>query len=121
MTLNRKRWLGFILIMFLGTAAGLVYGWVLHPARVNNTTLDSLRSDYKADYVLMVAETYQSSADLDQAKQDLDAIQPGEPYQAVQQALVTAQSLGYPISDLQVIALLESALKSSAIGQAATP
>lgn len=121
MTLNQKRWLSFILIMFLGIAAGLVYGWVLHPARVSNTTLDSMRSDYKADYVLMVAESYQTSADLDQAKQLLDAIQPGEPLQAVQQALITAQSLGYSISDLKVMALLETALKSTTTSQAGTP
>lgn len=112
--MNRGRWTGFILTILLGLACGLFYGWVIQPAGVNNTSLDSLRSDYKADYVLMVAETYNSSANLDQAKQDLEKISPGAPLQAVQSGLITAQALGYATSDLELIAQLETALKSIA-------
>jgi hypothetical protein len=110
--LNHGRWIGFILAIVVGLAAGLVYGWVIEPAGVSNTTLDSLRSDYKADYVLMVAETYNATANLEQALQDLEQISPGEPLKAVQSALVTAQALGYLDSDLQMMAQLETALKS---------
>lgn len=119
--MNRGRWIGFILAIILGLAAGLVYGWVLRPAGVSNTTLDSLRHDYKADYVLMVAETYNASADLSQAKQDLNQIDPGEPLRAVQAALVSAQALGYPNSDLQMMAQLELALKTANPAAAVTP
>lgn len=119
--MNRGRWIGFILAIVAGLAAGLVYGWVIRPAGVSNTTLDSLRYDYKADYVLMVAETYNTSANLDQAKQDLDQIETGDPLKAVQAALVTAQSLGYPHSDLQMMAQLELALKAASPPAAVTP
>ena len=119
--MNRKRWFGFIAIILIGLAAGLVYGWVIHPAQVGNTTLDTLRSDYKADYVLMVSETYLASADLDQAKKDLEAIDPANPLRAVQTGLITAQSLGYPTDDLQMMAQLEAALSAASPATQVTP
>ena len=119
--MNRGRSFGFIAAILVGLTAGLVYGWVLHPAPVGNTTLASLRDDYKADYVLMVAETYHTSGDLAQARDDLDYIRPGEALIAVQSALLTGQQLGYPASEMQLIAQLETALKDASTGEGATP
>lgn len=107
--------------MILGVVAGLVYGWVFQPARIANTTLDSLRADYKADYVLMVAENYQAFRDFSSAREDLEKISPGNPLEGVQSALIKAQQLGYSMSDLALIADLETALKSGTAGQGATP
>jgi hypothetical protein len=47
------RWLTFLLAIAIGAAAGLYYGWVINPIRYIDAAPDSLRSDYKADYVLM--------------------------------------------------------------------
>jgi len=121
MTLSRGRWFGFIAAILVGLTAGLVYGWVFHPAPVSNTTLDSLRDDYKADYVLMVAETYFTSGDLEQAQADLDTIRPGEPLIAVQSAILTAHQLGYAPPDMQLMAELEKALKSAVQPAGANP
>ena len=49
------RWFLFFLSIALGLAAGLYYGWVINPVEYVNTTPDTLRVDYQADYVLMVA------------------------------------------------------------------
>ena len=119
--MSRGRWLGFIAAILVGLTAGLVYGWVLRPAPVSNTTLASLRDDYKADYVLMVAETYQTSGNLEQARDDLEYIRPGEPLIAVQSALLTGQQLGYANPEMQLIAQLEMALKGDSAGAGATP
>ena len=119
--MSRGRWFGFIAAMLVGLTAGLVYGWVIRPASVNNTTLASMREDYKTDYVLMVAETYNASGDLSQASQDLDQILPGKPLIAVQSAIITAQQLGYATADLRLMAQLETGLKASIPAAGATP
>ncbi len=119
--MSRGRWIGFIAAILLGLTAGLIYGWVVNPAPVSNTTLASMRGDYKADYVLMVAETYHTSGDLAQARADLDYILPDEPLIAVQSAVITAQQLAYPTNDMQMLAQLEMALKAGAQSAGGTP
>lgn len=119
--MNRSRLFAFAAMLILGVAAGLVYGWVLQPSQVNNTSLDSLRADYKADYVLMVAETYNVSRDLAAAKSDLLKISPRDALEGVQQAIVDAQALGYSMTDLKLMANLETALKGGMPAQGATP
>ncbi len=53
------RFVVFLLAIFIGLLAGIYYGWVANPVRYVDTSPDALRYDYKADYVLMVAEIYQ--------------------------------------------------------------
>lgn len=110
--MKRSRLLGFLIVMLLGITAGLIYGWVINPVGVSNTSLDSLRSDYKADYLLMVAESYAADLDIAQAKKALESIMPGDPLRVVQEGLVTAQRLGYTTRELQFMAELEKALTS---------
>ena len=43
---------------------GLFYGWVVNPVEYVDIAPESLRVDYKTDYVLMVAEAYQVDHDL---------------------------------------------------------
>ena len=62
-----SRWILFLITVALGLGAGLFYGWKINPGEYINTTPGSLRDDYKADYVLMVAEAYQAEADLNAA------------------------------------------------------
>ncbi|MRR31106.1 hypothetical protein EG834_12465 [bacterium] len=119
--MSRGRWFGFIAAVLVGLTAGLIYGWVIRPSSVSNTSLASLRDDYKADYVLMVAETYNASGDLSQASQDLDQILPGKPLIAVQSAIITAQQLGYAVTDLRLMAQLETGLKASNPTAGVTP
>jgi hypothetical protein len=66
-----SRWILFLITVALGIGAGLYYGWRIDPVEYTNTTPDTLRDDYKTDYVLMVAETYQVDNDLDLAAQRL--------------------------------------------------
>lgn len=119
--MSRSRLFGFAAVIILGVIAGLVYGWVLQPAQVKNTTLDTLRADYRADYVLMIAENYHVSRDLATAKSDLGKIFPRGMLEGVQTAIVEAQTLGYSIPDLKLMADLETALKGGTTAQGATP
>ncbi len=54
-----SRWTKFLIAVILGAAAGLFYGWVVNPVEYVDIAPESLRVDYKTDYVLMVAESYQ--------------------------------------------------------------
>lgn len=109
--MKRKRLIGFILAILLGLAAALVYGWGFAPSEPKNTTLSSLRKDYQADYVLMVAEAYPNLEDTGAAIDLLKQLNEQSPVKAVDQALLTAQSLGYGDSDLRAIMNLELRVK----------
>jgi hypothetical protein len=115
--LKNRKLIGFILAIVLGLAAGLFFGWLVNPGQVRNTSLSSLRSDYQADYVLMVAEAYPQQADLAEAIVLLQQLDKKDPLAVVQRALVTAQQLGYSQADLQSIANLEKRLVEGMGGQ----
>ena len=52
-----------IIALIVGIALGLIYGWVIEPVEYTDVTPNILREDYRADYVLMVAEAHQNEQD----------------------------------------------------------
>ena len=109
--MQRSRLVGFIISIVIGLTIGLLYGWLVKPPEISNTSLSSLRSDYKADFVLMVAENYASDTDIEKAVNSLMEINPASPLAAVQQALLTGQTLGYSESDMRYMAALEMGIR----------
>ncbi len=87
-TLIMGRWIRFILVVVVGIGLGLFYGWVIDPVKYVDTTPDSLRIDYKSDYVLMVAEAYNSERDLGLAVSRLALLGAKAPADIVQQAVL---------------------------------
>jgi hypothetical protein len=73
----------------LGIALGLIYGWVIDPIEYTDVPPNILREDYRADYVLMVAEAYQNEIDSETAARRL-AVFGGE-----SPALIAASTLEY--------------------------
>lgn len=94
------RWIGFIIAILVGVALGLAYGWIASPVRYVDTSPDTLRVDYKTDYVLMVAEAFQNENDLGQAVRRLALLGNVPPSQMVGQALQFAQQYGYAEADI---------------------
>jgi hypothetical protein len=115
--LKKRRFIGFILAIALGLSAGLMYGWMVAPKQPANTMLASLRSDYKTDLVLMVAEAYPESTDVPGAISVLRQLNPSDPLKAVDEALVNAQSYNYSNAELQLLANLEIRIRQSGVGQ----
>ena len=76
------RWVRFLIAILVGLAIGLAYGWLVSPVRYIDTSPNTLRIDYKTDYVLMVSETYQSEKDLDQAVRRLGLLGTTSPARA---------------------------------------
>ena len=109
-TANMTRWIRFLLVMIIGIAGGLLYGWVLNPVKYVDTTPDTLRIDYKTDYVLMVSETYKADKDLDLAVRRL-AILGEPPGEITVQAILFAEQNGYTDNDIQLMRALSGSLQ----------
>lgn len=96
----------------LGALLGLLYGWVISPVEYVDTTPNSMSKDYKADYVLMVAEIYQGDGDLEQASRRLALLGEQPPAQIVNEGIFTARELGYASADLDRMTELAQALRN---------
>jgi len=97
-------------VLFIGIGIGLLYGWVIDPVEYIDTYPESLRDDYRTDYVLMVAEVYQSEKDLELALERLFFLGEAAPEIYVDNALFFAVQSGYGASDLSLLRLLSDAL-----------
>lgn len=108
--MRRTRIVLFLIAILAGIVAGLYYGWSLKPARPAEGTLADLRQDYRTDYVLMVAESYQSDNDLALAASRLSTLGSETPARLVQLAILTGRELNYSNQDVETLAKLSQAL-----------
>jgi len=111
-TANMARWILFLIVVLLGGALGLVYGWVVNPVEFIDTTPDSLREDFKADYVLMVAESYRANEDVALAARRLALLGGANLTGTVSEAMVFGGQAGYAEDDLALLAQLASDLQT---------
>jgi hypothetical protein len=107
-----RRLLGFLIAIGVGIVAGLLYGWVINPVKYVDTTPDTLRSDYKTDYVLMVAEVYRANPDLSQAAHRLGPLGSQIPADLTRQAAAAARQGGYSKADLDALDGLAKAFET---------
>jgi hypothetical protein len=112
--MRTRRLVWFLITIVLGAAVGLAVGWWVIPVKNWDTKPVSLRSDYKADYALMVAETYQQEGDLNLAVKRLQFLGSESPLRLVQKAILSGQELGYAGKDLETLAHLAQALQAAA-------
>ena len=105
-----SRWIRFLIVIIIGIALGLLYGWLVDPVDYINTTPNTLRADYKADYVLMVAEIYSADQDAEAAVIRLTFLADPSPVDSVENALIFAVDAGYASDDLRMLRDLADAL-----------
>lgn len=118
--MRKSRLISFFIAILLGVVGGLVLGWRYLPAAVNYTNLPDLRQDYKADYVLMVAEIYSTDGNIENATALLKKLDPANPLRAVEQGLLTAQQIGFAKWEISLITDLEAVVRD-AISPGDTP
>jgi len=106
------RWIGFLIAISLGIAAGLFYGWVINPVEYVDTTPDSLRIDFKSDYVLMVAEIFQVEGDVELAARRLAFLGDDPPLEIAQQVITYASQAGYSETDREILLTLRDSLQT---------
>lgn len=109
---DMKHWLPILISSILGIALGLIYGWVIEPVQFTDITPDALRSDYRTDYVLMVAEAFQTERSPEFAAKRLAILGSQSPAIIVEDALTLAQQSGYPAEDLTSMQELFIALEA---------
>ena len=114
--MSRLRWLFFILSAIIGIGLGLVYGWVVSPVEYVDTTPSSLRSDFRTDYVLMVAETFQHDHDIQSAARHLAILGSQPPYQITTDALNFAQLNNFNPEDITLLQDFITVLKVGQLG-----
>lgn len=107
-----SRWIRFLIVIGLGLAAGLYYGAIVNPVTVVDTTPDMLRDDFRADYVLMVAEVYQAKKDLPFAARKLAVLGDSPVLEIVQTAYDSAAEIPFSQTDLALIQILRTDLQT---------
>ncbi len=115
------RWFRFFIAILFGLGIGLAYGWIVNPVRSVDISPDTLRIDYKTDYVLMVAEAFQEEQDVPTAIRRLAVLGNISPVQLVDQAIEFAQKSGYIEPDIARMQALLSALQNLSSEQGAGP
>ena len=110
MKINRR--LLILLSLFAGIALGLTYGWVLDPVDFFDLTPDTLRADYKADYVLMVAEAYRTNPDPAFAARQLAIFGSQSPSSIASQGLNYARLNGFDDADIAMMQELVTAMQA---------
>jgi hypothetical protein len=116
------RWIGFILAILIGLGLGLTYGWFINPPKNAGSTPDTLRIDFKTDYVLMVAENFQKDQDVQNAIRQLESLGVTPVDTMIEQAIEFARKQGYTEPDIAQMQTLLSGLRTlTPVQGAATP
>ena len=107
-----NRWLLVLIALIAGIGIGLTYGWVIDPVDFFDLTPDTLRADYKTDYVLMTAEGYRAEQDPALAARRLAIFGSQSPSSIAKNGLDYARANGYSDSDVALLQELVTAMQA---------
>jgi hypothetical protein len=108
-----RRFIFFFTAILLGFGIGVVYGWVVNPVIYRNTGMETLRLDYKTDYVLMVSELYQTEGDVVMALARLAYFEEASHLAFVTTAIKYAEDHNYAAEDLELMWQMASAIDNA--------
>lgn len=97
---------GFI----LGIAFGLIYSWVISPVKYVDAAPNSLREDFKHQYLTLISVAYMASGDLERAKARLNELGEADIAQIIAMEAQRALAEGRPSSEAQALGSLAAAL-----------
>ena len=106
------RWIFVIIALIAGAGMGLAYGWFVDPVDFFDLTPDTLRADYKADYVLMTAEAFHADQDPGLAARRLAIFGARSPSSIAQEGLAYARANGFSDEDIVLMQELVTALQA---------
>ena len=108
--MTRTAFLNLLFGLLLGLGLGLFYTWQIDPVKYTNVSPDTLRPDYKADYVVMIARAYSADGNLDLARTRLATLKTANPGQFVADTAAQLITSGAPADDLRALNTLATAL-----------
>ncbi len=106
-----QRYSSFLIALAIGLVAGLYYGWVVNPVEGLRASTDVLRQDYRTDYVLMVAEIYQSEQNAQSAIDRLDFLKFENPLEVISLALEFAEAEAFEQADINLISEMDASIR----------
>ena len=109
---TRSRWVFILLALIAGISIGLAYGWYVDPVEFFDLPPDTLRTDYKADYVLMTAEAYRVEQDPGLAARRLAIFGSQSPSAIATDGLEYARANGFADADIVLIQELVTAMQA---------
>ncbi len=110
--MKTSRILFILLALAVGVGMGLAYGWLVDPVDFFDLTPDTLRADYKTDYVLMTAEAYRVEQDPGLAARRLAIFGSQSPSAIASQGLEYARTNGFADPDIALIQDLVTAMQA---------
>jgi hypothetical protein len=117
-----KRFLLLAIGTVIGVIVGAWYGWYVSPSTYTGTSPDQLRAQYRADFVLMVAEIYSADHDLGAAAVRLSRLGRDDLAEMVREIANAYAAAGYPEEDLAKLSELARDLaRYSTLPTAAAP
>jgi hypothetical protein len=114
--MRRASLLPFVLSCVVGLAGGLYYAWQIEPVEYVDNAPDTLRADFKSDYLALIAAAFASTEDIPRAQQRLDLFSDPDPARTL--AALAQQRLAGGRSESEARALAQLA---SVLGEQPTP
>ncbi len=102
-------------VLAIGFGLGLLYAWMVAPVRYINTEPNTLRSDFKDQYRILIAASYASTHDLARAKSRLALLGDNNPVQALSAEAQRMVSEHQPSNAIQQVAMLAADLQSGTV------
>jgi hypothetical protein len=112
MNSTRSLWVFIVLALLAGIGIGIAYGRYVDPVDYFDTSPDTLRADYKADYVLMTAEAYQAERDPGLAARRLAIFGTKSAAGIAADGLAYARSHGFSDAEIAILQELVTALQA---------
>lgn len=112
MASTRSPWVFILLALIAGAGLGIAYGRYIDPVEYLDLTPDSLREDFKADYVLMTAEAYRAEQDPGLAARRLAIFGAKSPSSIAADGLTYARANGFSDGDIALMQDLVTALQA---------
>jgi hypothetical protein len=109
---NHSHWVFILLALVLGAGIGVAYGWYVDPVDFFDLTPETLRADYKEDYVLMTAEAYSAEQDSGLAARRLAIFGTKSPAALAADGLTYARTNGFSDADIALMQELVTALQA---------
>lgn len=116
-----NRYIAFGITILLGLIASLYLAWGGEPNEVRDASPDLLRQDFRADFALMVAESFSADGDIDRAIEQLVFLDAENPLLPVNEAIEFGEEAGYSESDLALLEVLAANLRALDPSLAGTP
>lgn len=108
----RKVGIAAALGLIAGAGLGVAIGWWLWPVEYVNTAPDTLRRDYRDEYILMTATAYEVDGNLARATERLLLLNPTDPAAPVRELAERLAAAGGAPADIARLNNLLAALSS---------